>query len=117
MRTLSVVFLLAPFLAPAQPVNRDFVRENYTKFEYRIPMRDGVRLFTAVYVPRDASPEHRYPVRGHRPRVFQQPGAVASPWLLCPFPNMYRRRLRSGPRRVQQDGADSDAPRETHTRE
>ncbi|HEX7986830.1 MAG TPA: CocE/NonD family hydrolase [Duganella sp.] len=31
------------------------LREHYTKFEYRIPMRDGVRLFTAVYVPKDAS--------------------------------------------------------------
>ena len=31
------------------------VREHYTKFEYRIPMRDGVSLFTAVYVPKDQS--------------------------------------------------------------
>jgi hypothetical protein len=31
------------------------VREHYTKYEYRIPMRDGVRLFTAVYVPKDQS--------------------------------------------------------------
>ena len=35
------------------------LREHYTKYEYRIPMRDGVRLFTAVYVPKDAS--QRYP--------------------------------------------------------
>jgi uncharacterized protein len=31
------------------------VKEHYTKYEYRIPMRDGVRLFTSVYVPKDAS--------------------------------------------------------------
>jgi putative CocE/NonD family hydrolase len=37
----------------------DLVRATYTKFEYRIPMRDGARLFTAVYVPKDAS--QRYP--------------------------------------------------------
>jgi uncharacterized protein len=30
-------------------------RERYTKYEYRIPMRDGVRLFTSVLVPKDAS--------------------------------------------------------------
>ena len=30
-------------------------REHYTKYEYRIPMRDGAKLFTAVYVPKDAS--------------------------------------------------------------
>jgi len=31
------------------------VHEHYSKFEYRIPMRDGVKLFTAVYVPKDQS--------------------------------------------------------------
>ena len=31
------------------------VREHYTKYEYRIPMRDGTKLFTAVYVPKDQS--------------------------------------------------------------
>ena len=31
------------------------VKATYTKYEYRIPMRDGKRLFTAVYVPKDAS--------------------------------------------------------------
>jgi putative CocE/NonD family hydrolase len=30
-------------------------REHYTKYEYRIPMRDGVRLFASVLVPKDAS--------------------------------------------------------------
>jgi hypothetical protein len=36
-------------------------RAHYTKYEYRIPMRDGVRLFTAVYVPNDAGPGRKYP--------------------------------------------------------
>jgi uncharacterized protein len=31
------------------------VREHYAKYEYRIPMRDGVRLFTSVLIPRDQS--------------------------------------------------------------
>jgi putative CocE/NonD family hydrolase len=31
------------------------VKARYTKYEYRIPMRDGKRLFTAVYVPKDQS--------------------------------------------------------------
>jgi hypothetical protein len=30
-------------------------REDYTKYEYRIPMRDRVRLFTSVLVPKDTS--------------------------------------------------------------
>jgi putative CocE/NonD family hydrolase len=36
------------------------LRQHYAKHEYRIPMRDGVHLFTAVYVPKDASQE--YPI-------------------------------------------------------
>ncbi len=35
----------------AQP-SADYVRASFTKFEYRIPMRDGARLFTSVYVPK-----------------------------------------------------------------
>lgn len=31
----------------------EYVKANYTKYEYRIPMRDGKRLFTTVYVPKD----------------------------------------------------------------
>lgn len=35
-------------------------REHYTKYEYRVPVRDGRKLFTAVYVPKDAG--KRYPL-------------------------------------------------------
>ena len=31
----------------------EYVKSHYTKHEFKIPMRDGVRLFTAVYVPKD----------------------------------------------------------------
>jgi len=38
-------------------------REHYTKYEYRIPVRDGSKLFTAVYVPKDAGQGGKtYPV-------------------------------------------------------
>lgn len=33
----------------------EYIKAHYTKHEYRVPMRDGVRLFTAVYVPKDES--------------------------------------------------------------
>ncbi len=39
-----------------------WLQENYQKREYRIPMRDGTALYTAVYTPRDASEENRYPI-------------------------------------------------------
>jgi hypothetical protein len=37
-----------------------FLEENYTKKEYRIEMRDGIKLFTAVYSPLDTS--IKYPI-------------------------------------------------------
>jgi putative CocE/NonD family hydrolase len=40
--------------ADAAPAKRS-LRDTYTKYEYRIPMRDGTRLFTTVYVPKDSS--------------------------------------------------------------
>ncbi|MFQ5430576.1 MAG: CocE/NonD family hydrolase [Phycisphaerae bacterium] len=38
----------------AAPGTEAYVRARYEKHEYRIPMRDGVRLSTAVYAPRHA---------------------------------------------------------------
>ena len=38
----------------------DYVKAHYTKYEYRISMRDGKKLFTSVYVPKDTS--QSYPI-------------------------------------------------------
>ena len=35
------------------------MKEHYTKFEHFIPMRDGKKLFTSIYVPKDSS--HSFP--------------------------------------------------------
>lgn len=65
----SVFLLLSavPLLAQPQPSQADLTRQraeythaHYTKFDFRIPMRDGVKLFTSVYVPKDSS--QRYPI-------------------------------------------------------
>lgn len=45
-----------------QKQRAEYIRKNYAKFEYRIPMRDGKLLFTSVYVPNDASANKRYPI-------------------------------------------------------
>ena len=56
-----LVLLAAVWCAAAASAPGDFsVRAHYKKFEFRIPMRDGVRLFTAVYVPLDTS--EKYPI-------------------------------------------------------
>ncbi|UYZ63299.1 CocE/NonD family hydrolase [Hymenobacter weizhouensis] len=38
-----------------------YIRQHYTKTEYQIPMRDGVKLYTVVYAPYDAD-KVRYPI-------------------------------------------------------
>src|SRR5258705_3196589 len=35
-----------------------WIRDNYTKMEQYIPMRDGIKLFTAIYLPKDKSEKH-----------------------------------------------------------
>lgn len=50
------------------------IREYYTKYEYRIPMRDGAKLFTVAYVPKDAA--HSYPILLTRTPYSVQPYGV-----------------------------------------
>jgi hypothetical protein len=52
------VFLLITI--PIQAQENRFLEENYTKKEYRIEMRDGVKLFTSVFSPKDMS--EKYPI-------------------------------------------------------
>src|SRR5882757_3869510 len=46
--------------AGKEPPKEDYVKAHYTKHEYQIPMRDGKKLFTSVYVPKDDS--QPYPI-------------------------------------------------------
>ncbi len=55
------IVILAQEDKPGAPPKYD-VPAHYTKYEYRIPARDGARLFTAVYVPKDAGPANPYPM-------------------------------------------------------
>lgn len=51
-----IIFLLFSFSLNAQNSNdADFIRSNYSKKEVYISMRDGVKLFTAIYSPKDSS--------------------------------------------------------------
>ena len=59
---LPVLIGLISFNAPSVravetkgDTNAAWLAEHYTKYEHRIPMRDSVRLFTRVYLPKDDS--------------------------------------------------------------
>jgi hypothetical protein len=59
----SLFFILLCFnlAAQAKPYDREtFIQNNYTKMERYITMRDGIRLFTAIYVPKDQT--RKYPI-------------------------------------------------------
>ena len=56
----SVLGLLLVATTATHAQGLEYVKAHYTKYEYRIPMRDGKRLFTAVYVPKDRS--QKYPI-------------------------------------------------------
>ena len=59
----------------------DYIRANYTKFEYKIPMRDGTELFTAVYSPNDTSKTY--------PMMMQR-----TPYRVAPYgSDQYKTRL------------------------
>lgn len=53
-------FCMAAAFAQTAPDNT-FVKDNFTKKEVYIPMRDGVKLFTSIYIPKDISKAKKYP--------------------------------------------------------
>ncbi len=63
MYKMKKYFILSCFLAvasmlTAQNADSLWARENYYKIERMVPMRDGSKLFTAFYIPKDSSEKH-----------------------------------------------------------
>ena len=57
---IILFFCFVSALAQTKPDNT-FVKKNFIKKEMYIPMRDGVKLFTSVYIPKDISKSKKYP--------------------------------------------------------
>ena len=79
---VAAVLLAVPAVAVAQSAAD--IREKYTKYEYRVPVRDGTRLFTAVYVPKDAGPDKLYPI------LLTRTPYSAAPYGVDQFPDRLR---------------------------
>ena len=58
MKQLLALFMLLPLLSRSQEIDSAWVKEHYAKKEVMIPMRDGVKLFTSIYYPKDNSEKH-----------------------------------------------------------
>jgi putative CocE/NonD family hydrolase len=76
---ICVPLVLATFaLQPTAQTDQVDVKTFYTKTEQLIPMRDGVKLFTAIYAPKDQS--QKYPIMLNR-----------TPYSVSPYgPNAYK---------------------------
>ncbi|MCB1033968.1 MAG: CocE/NonD family hydrolase, partial [Acidobacteria bacterium] len=51
LAVLALDLLPAAAQPPRDEERAEYIRSHYSKFEFRIPMRDGAKLFTAVYIP------------------------------------------------------------------
>lgn len=68
MKKILVLFLLLFTLVISAQTTKSFtpeqdtqyIQDNYDKAEYMIPMRDGVKLFTQVYTPKDKLVQHPF---------------------------------------------------------
>lgn len=58
MRKLIWALLCCPLITLAQNYDADWLATNYTKKEVYIPMRDGVKLFTSIYLPKNNAEKH-----------------------------------------------------------
>lgn len=76
--TLLALILVSSLALTGQEEN--FVEANYEKAAYQIAMRDGIKLFTIVYTPKDKS--ETYPILMQR-----------TPYSIAPYGERMRRRL------------------------
>lgn len=90
IKRLFLPLLLIPVLAAAlasqtPAADSAYIRNNFTKREVMIPMRDGKRLFTAIYTPKDA--------KGSYPILLKRTPYSCSPYgeknFVTAFQNMY----------------------------
>lgn len=59
MKKIIILLLIwIPFVGFTQQNDSAWIVNNYTKKEIYITMRDGVKLFTTVYMPKDVSEKH-----------------------------------------------------------
>ena len=81
-RALPATLALSAAVAPLPAQDTNFVaKQHYIKRDYMVPMRDGVKLFTIVYTPRDTT--RIYPIL-----------LVRTPYSIRPYePDEYRRVL------------------------
>jgi putative CocE/NonD family hydrolase len=57
-KVFILLLLISSISASAQQSDSAWIVNNYIKKEFMVPMRDGVKLFTSVYMPNDSNEKH-----------------------------------------------------------
>jgi putative CocE/NonD family hydrolase len=87
--SLLLAILVACSTAFAQ--SSTYAQEHYTKKDVYITMRDGIKLFTSIYTPKDASAQKKYPIVMQRTCYSVAPyGADKFPARLGPSEEMMK---------------------------
>lgn len=74
-------FLMFSAVAQTNTLDSAWIRENYYKIERMVPMRDGNKLFTAIYIPKDTTEKH--------PILMRRTPYSAAPYGENNFPNFW----------------------------
>jgi hypothetical protein len=94
VRVAIAALLVLSVAGPAFAQGLEWVKANYTKQEVYIPMRDGVRLYTAVYAPKDRSKTYPfllnrtpysigpYGTDRYRPNIGPHPGFAREGYII-----------------------------------
>ena len=84
-RYFSLLTLILFTFLPLWGQEQNYVEANYDKSEYQIKMRDGIKLFTIVYTPKDQA--EKYPILMQR-----------TPYSINPYGDRMRGRLSANDR-------------------
>ncbi len=74
---LRLCLLMLPNALFAQHIDSTWIVTNYYKVEQYLPMRDGVKLYTTFYIPKDSSQQH--------PILFNR-----TPYSLAPYGDKFK---------------------------
>ncbi len=90
LHLILVLLISTNSIAQNNSLDSAWIRENYIKQETLIPMRDGVKLYTALYIPKDTSELH--PILMRRTPYSSAPyGANAWPDFAASYHRLYFR--------------------------
>ena len=79
---LSVLLFLSGNITAQTTDYAAYIRDNYTKTEVMVPMRDGIKLFTSIYAPKDNTKS--YPI------LLKRTPYSCSPYGTDQFPTTFQ---------------------------